>query len=295
MLKVKFSKITNYAAKDERIYRKAWEDFFQDADVYPQMEGFDDLVALFNEWFIFDFKLDSGTTPVIEYFLKNPDNLSQEAMAEFSQIVKTQHFEMLELVDLKRGEWMKAYGMFGGKTYKIYEVSGSLTCPDYGTFWGRLAKIDNRWQLVGSNPLFLPTISTPRLKKVFLKDKKKPSPQDVLRFFLSDKKEPEHEWVNLTTKQIKNKRKKLEKQFNKLAQINNLKTAFKEIVDFVYEENYKTNFADFFNDLTKLKIPQELVIKRAELFNDVWNFFPHKTLKGKCPAEVYQERYVDRI
>lgn len=291
MLKVKLSKIIDYAAKDEKVYRKAWDDFFKDLEIYPGMEGFDEVIALFNEWLVFDFKFPSGVNALVDYFFKNPDNLQDEVLAELEQIVKTQCFEMLELIDLKKGEWLKVYGLFSGKTYKIYEVSGSLTCPDYGTFWGRLARIDGRWQLVGGSPVFLPTTTSPRLKKVFLKEKKKPSPKDVLTFLLPKNNKNVGESAYLTPKQIKNKRKNLEKKFNKLAQKNDLKTSFKEVVDFVYRENYKTNFADYFTDLKKLRIPQKLIIEKANLFNDIWNYFPHQTLKGKSPAEAYQERY----
>lgn len=172
---------------------------------------------------------------------------------------------------------------------------GSLSVPSKGSFWGRLAKVNNRWYLVGSNPLFFPITYTPRAKKMFSKQNKdqRLSAKDVLSFLLPDesRKNEEIDMSQLTPKAIKNKRKKIEKKFNKLMKKHDLKIAFKQMIEFVYQENYKTNHADFYKDIAKLGIPEEIIIKNIQLFGDIWNYFPHKTLDGKSPAEKYREIY----
>jgi len=258
------------------------------------MENFENIEGLFNEWLIFEFKLNSQTIAA-QYYFKNPDSLAEELLDELKQILETQFFDMLEIVDLKRGEWLKAYAFSTGKTYKIYEKRGSLSLPSRGSFWGRLAKVKNRWYLVGSNPLSFPVSHTPRAKKIFLKENKGQalSAQDVLKFLLPDesKESKKPDLSQLTLKSIKNKRKKIEKRFNKLIKKYDLKTTFQEVVDFVYRENYKTNHADFYKDITKLGIPENIVFKNIQLFGDIWNYFPHKNLKNKSPAEMYRKRY----
>lgn len=112
MLKVKLSKIVAYANRDINIVSKAVAEFFKETEIFPAMENFEKILALFNEWLIFDFKLDSGVNVISDYYFKNPDNLSKDLLEELRQIIETQHLEMLELITLKRGEWLKAYGLY---------------------------------------------------------------------------------------------------------------------------------------------------------------------------------------
>lgn len=69
--------------------------------------------------------------------------------------------------------------------------------------------------------------------------------------------------------------------------------AFKTITDFVYEENYQPHFADYLTDLIKLGIPELMCIEHIDYFQEIWNYFPHKSLGGKCPHELYQEEYFE--
>jgi len=217
---------------------------------------------------------------------------------ELKQIVETQFFDLLEIVDVKPGEWLRLYGFSSGKTYKVYDKIGSSNNISKGCFWTRLGKVNNRWYLVGSNPLHLPITYTPRMKKIYLKQNKGkyPSVKQALSFLLPGKGKEIKKTnpAQLTLKDIKNKRKKLEKKFNKLVKKNSLKASFKQVTDFVYEENYKTNHADFYKDLAKLGISEEIIVKKIQLFGDIWNFFPHRTLKGKSPAEMYKKRHGKR-
>lgn len=297
MLKIKLGKIVNYAyQKSEDVIRKAMAEFFGKTEIYPEMENFESIQGLFNEWLIFEFKLKSGTNIISDYYFKNPDNLSQEFLDELKQIIETHFFDLLEIQKIKPGEWFKGYAFFTGKIYKVYEKTGTLNYPSKGSIWGRLAKVNKRWYLVGSNPLFLPLTHTPRTKKMFLRKNKgkRTSCREVLRFLLPSsnegiKKEDPRE---LTSKQLKNKKKKIKKKYEKLAEKYNLKVSFQQVVDFVYQENYKTNHLDFYKDLAKLAFCNEdIIFKNIQLFGDIWNYFSHKKLKGKSPAEMYKETY----
>lgn len=296
MLKIKLGKIVNYAyQKGEAVIRKAMAEFFGKTKIYPEMENFQSIQGFFHEWLVFDFKLKSGINIISDYYLKNPDNLSQDILNELKQIIKTQFFDILEIVDVRPGAWLKLYGLSSGKIYKVYDKVGSSNNISKGSLWTRLGKVNNRWYLVGSNPLCLPIISTPRMRKIYLKQNKGkyPSIKKVLSFLLpkENKGIKRIDPSQLTPKDIKNKRKKLEKKFNKLVKANSLKVSFKQITDFVYEENYKNNHADFPKDLAKLGIPQGIIVKKIQFFGEVWNFFPHKKLKGKSPVEMYKKRY----
>lgn len=288
MLKVKLSKVIRYATQHESMMRKAVEEFFGKTPIDPHMENIESISGLFNEWLIFDFKMPSDTTFIVDYYFKNPDSLPKEQLEELQQVIETQQFEMLELHSVKRGEWLKVYGLHSGKNYTVYEYSGSLAAPEKGTFWGRIANVHDKHILVGSNSMYFPTTATPRLKKFYLDNKPDHfSPKDVLPLILPQRAKPSLiEKKQMSKKELEKKRASLKEQFEKLQKDNSLSVSFESIVSFVYNEHYKTNFADFFTDLIKLGIPEKIVFFKADLFNDIWNFFPHKLLNGKSPHEM---------
>jgi hypothetical protein len=287
MLQVKLNKVVMYATQHESMMRKAVEEFFGITPIDQHMENIEAISGLFNEWLIFDFKMPSGATFIVDYYFRNPDSLPKEQLEELRQIIETQQFEMLELQSIKRGKCLRVYGLYSGKNYTVYEHSGSLAAPEKGTFWGRIARVHDKHILVGSNPMFFSTISTPRSKKLYLANKPDHfSPKDVLPLVLSQRaKSSLNVKKQMSKKELEKKRASLKEQFEKLQKDNSLSVSFESILSFVYNENYKNNFADFFADLIKLGIPEKIVFFKSDLFNDIWNFFPHKLLNGKSPYE----------
>ena len=206
MLQVKLSKVIRYATQHEFMVRKAIVEFFGITPIDQHMENIEAISGLFNEWLIFDFKMPSGTTFIVDYYFKNPESLPKEQLEELRQIIETQQFEMLELQSIKRGKCLKVYGLHSGKNYTIYEHSGSLAAPGKGMFWGRIARVHGKHILVGSNPMFFPTIATPRSKKFYLDNKPDHfSPKDVLPLVL-----PQRAKTSLNVKKQMSK-KELEK------------------------------------------------------------------------------------
>lgn len=293
MLQVKLSRVIKYATQHESMMQKAVEEFFSKTPIDSHRENIEAISGLFNEWLIFDFKIPSGKTFIVDYYFKNPDSLPKEQLEELQQIIETQQFEMLEIQSIKRGEWLKVYGLYSGKNYTVYEYSGSLAAPEKGIFWGRIAKVHDQHILVGSNPMYFPITATLRLKKFYLDNKPNHfSPKDVLPLVLPQRAKPSlNEKKQMSKKELEKKRASLKEQFEKLQKYESLSVPFESIVSFIYNEHYKTNFADFFVDIVKLGVPEKIVFSKTDLFNDIWNFFPHKLLNGKSPYEMYKEHY----
>ena len=294
MLQVKLSKIIEYAHQHESVMIKATEEFFGVKPIDLNEENIESISSLFNEWSVFDFKLQSGTTFLTEYYFKNPNELSKDILDELKQMIETQQFEMLEIESLKRGEWIQAYGLYSGKDYRIYEHSASLEIPNKGMFWGRVAKINGKYLLVGSNPMFIPVTNTQRSKKMYLENKPKSfSPKDVLPFFLPRKKSTLETTIekDMTPKQIEDKRKILKRRFQTLQKQYRFNISFKKVSAFIYNENYKYNFADSITDIIKLGISEKIVSSHISLFQNLWNFLPHKKLQGMSPYEMHRKIY----
>lgn len=293
MLKFQLHYVVDYAIMNKRVLEVAINEFFERTELDHQRDNIEAISSLFNEWLIFDFKLPSGQTYVTDYFSKNPDGFDNGLMDELKQIIETQHFDMFELQSLKRGEWMKVYGLLSGETYMVHERSGSQNAPFKGSFWGRVAKVNNQHLLVGSNPVFFPMTSTERSKKVYLEDKPdRLSPKDVLPFLLFRERSPSIlDRKQMTVDELAKRRKSIGKRFNDLKKKYDFNASFEELIDFTYNEAYESNFGDYIIDVIKLGVPEDIVFDSYSLFDDVWNFFPHKKLHGKSPYEMYKQTY----
>lgn len=295
MLKVRLSKVVGYADRDPHLMRRAVDEFFGKKIPDPDHEYFEEMSSLFNEWLIFDFKIEASRNWVTEYYLKNPDSLPSDQLAELEQIIKTQIYDLFEIVNFKCGVFINVYGIFSGKKYKIWEKSLSSQAPNQGSFWNRAAQINGRWVFVGSDPSILPMTYTPRMKKILFNEKgdKKFTPQIVLGLLRSDenKKNPIDD-LPKNPQELGESRRKIQKRYSLLANRYGFTPTFEEVVNFVFVENYNHNEADFYTDLIKMGIPEKPFFKHYQLFSDIWNYFPHKKLKGKSPVELFRDNEV---
>lgn len=293
MLNIRLGKIVDYAAKNEAVMETAIKEFFDEGNVELPIDYKDQISQLFNEWLTFDFKLPSGLTIIADYYFRNPDNLSQELLTELKQIIETQSYDYFEVENVKAGEWIDVWSLFTGKKYRVYEVSLSISMKGKkGSFYNRIAKINNQYYFVGCNPLVFPMTYTDRSKKFFSTTEGDISltPKHLLKFLI-EKNQKDDPRLSITKHDIKVKRNKLEKKFEKFVAQYGLKILFKKLTDFLYHESYKSNFADFYKDIVKIGIPEKMIFDHLQFFQDLWNYFPHKKLYGKCPAEKFKEFY----
>jgi len=287
----KLGKVVSYIIRSGTDIEKAAMEFFGKNIIYPDMPEFENISSLLNEWLIFDYKLASGTTIISDYYFKNPDNLPEYLMDELKQIIESSVYDLFEVEKTDPGMSVEVHGLFTGKKYKVHEKSLSLSLEDRkGCFFNRIAKVNGHYYFIGSNPAFLPMTYTDRSRKIFKSENKETiSPKLALPFLLPPKSKPQR--IIVTKKDIKIKRKKLQKQFEKLKEKYRISTSFDELKNFLFNENYKDHFADFYTDITGIGITHEMVLENTQFFEDFWNYFPHKKLGGKCPAEKYREVY----
>lgn len=83
------------------------------------------------------------------------------------------------------------------------------------------------------------------------------------------------------------KREEIEKELSTLIKKTKSDISLEEIQDIIYDE---TDFDDL-NDIIRMfdmGSPYELQ-NIIETLNDAWNYFPHRVLNGRCPAEVIEQ------
>jgi len=296
MLNFRLSKIVSYIGRSGVDVEKAAGEFFDGIEIQQDMPNIEQISSLFNEWLIFDYKLTTGVTISTDYYLKNPDNLSEDIMDELKQIIETQTYQLFELEDTIPGEYVVVYSLFSGKKYKVIEKTFSREALGRkGSFFNRVANVNGDYYFVGSNPTFLPFTYTDRSRKFYLEtDKTVLTPKSALGFLLPKK---ENEEVNKDEKYlqikdgIKLRQRELKKEFIALKKKYKINVSFDKLTAFVYKEAYKDHFADFYKDVIRIEIPEKMIFEEYKFFQNLWNFFPHKVLGNKCPADLYKEAY----
>ncbi|NTU74246.1 hypothetical protein HGB07_08990 [Candidatus Roizmanbacteria bacterium] len=86
--------IFDFAVANGLDLESAMSEFYHDIDKNVQLNSFpEDIVeGLFNEWLTFDYKKLNGINLITEYYLKNPDKLSEKALTELKNIISTQKY-----------------------------------------------------------------------------------------------------------------------------------------------------------------------------------------------------------
>lgn len=294
MLNFRIGKIVAYIGRTGIDLEKAAQDFFGKYEIYPNMSYWEQISSLFNEWLVFDYRPKNGLTITADYYLKSLDKLSPSLLNELKQIVETQTYDLFEAEDVSPGKSMNVWGLFRGKKYKVLEKSLSFAIQDRkGSFYNRIARVNGKFYFIGSHPFIFPITHTDRARNFFKQTKGKPvTPKDVLPLIIEKESGKRSDLIpSLTKKGIKAKRKKLEKKFKKLSQKYGLTIPFRKLTDFVYQEAYQDHFADFYKDITTVGLPERMIVDNVKFFQDIWNFFPHKKLGNKCPAEKFKEAY----
>lgn len=278
-------KVINFAAsKFSKDVDEAYRQFFGSlpfSELKPQWE------ELFWEWLIFDFKVKNQFTFLEGYILGNPDNFDGDEIIKLKQVEKTQFYSQFEITEIKRGQWILAEDLHSGKIYKIYEKKGSEALSGPGVIPGRIARYENKWYLVGANSVFFPITYTQRAKKnMRLLKVGNFSPRDIVELLRAQEQRPAGS-INIPTKRkLKIKQESLKKEYERIAKKFNITFFFDDLTDKIYKED-RGNVLDFWKRLEKEGLRLEVLIENTQLFQDIWNYFPHDCLNNLSPIEVF--------
>ncbi len=242
---------------------------------------------LFLEWLTFDYKQKGGTTFLVEYILRNPDNFDAEKISQFEQISRSQIYSMFEIQEINKGKWFILEDLHTGKIYKVLEHTGTTILKDRGSIPGRIAKVDGNWYLVGANSVYFPLTHTQRSKKYMRKFKiTNYSPKDTAELLMAHDNRPPAPPEAVTKKQIEDKRVELKKTFEEIAEKYHFSLSFDALLNEIYREN-RVNVLDFWKSLAKKGLSEKFLSEKPEVMQDIWNYFPHKCLNGLSPIEAY--------
>ena len=277
-------KVIDYAMTKPIEVDEAYRQFFGDLPfdkLKPEWE------QLFLEWLMFDYKPKIGSSFLIEYVLKNPDKLEEKVRNQFQQIAETHKYGLFEILKIEEGQWFLLEDIYTGKTYKVYEEKGTTQIKRPGQIPGRVANVDGLWYLVGTNSVYFPITYTKRLKDQMRKMKVRNfSPKDTVELLRAQENHPPKMPPKVNRKQIIEKRKELQARYEKFVQTYGASLPFTDLLGKVNEEN-QSAMGDFWQELMKNGIPEKFFFEQWELFQDIWNYFPHKCLNDLSPIEMF--------
>ena len=244
---------------------------------------------LFLEWLMFDYKQRGGSTFLVEYILRNPDNLDVKKINQFEQISRSHIYSMFEIQEINKGKWFVLENLHTGKIYKVLENTGTTILKDKGSIPGRIAKVDGNWYLVGANSVYFPMTHTQRSKKYMRKIKiTNYSPKDTVELLMGHDQKPLASPEEVTKKQIKNRRKQLKQLFEENAEKYHFSLSFDDLISEIYQEN-RVNVLDFWKSLTKKGLSEKFIFKEIGILQDIWNYFPHRDLNDLSPIEAFMK------
>ena len=277
-------KIINFAMTKPAEVDTAYEQFFGSL-LFSEVKQ--EWKELFFEWLIFDFKQSGRPSFLLEYILRNTDNLDEKTFNQFEQIAKTQFYSNFEIRKIKRGEWFSLEDIFTGKIYTVHDKKGSESVSGEGTIPGRIAQVDSKWYLVGANSVYFPITYTKRAKNNMRKLKMKNfSPKDTVELLRSQEQTSPVPISAPTKREMEEKRGNLKVAYAKIAERFNAAFLFDDLINEIYNEE-RVNVLDFWKELEKRGLKYEILIEDVELFQDIWNYFPHKCLNNLSPIEVF--------
>ena len=111
--------------------------------------------GFFNEWFLYDFVLSNGLTPLQDFVKNNPLNLKDDEMHFYKVLLENNHYSLYEILDIKIGRQLKLRDTFTNKEYDVLEHMGTYEAKKGAVTFGRVAKTLDHYELVGADTLML--------------------------------------------------------------------------------------------------------------------------------------------
>ncbi|MCG2694692.1 hypothetical protein L6261_01240 [Candidatus Parcubacteria bacterium] len=260
----------------------------------------------FNEWFIFDFKLKNGKTPLMEFYDKNPLNLPKEENELYLRLQKNT-YGFFDVVDVVRGSKILVKEFGTKNNIWINEISASFEIKVGSTLVGRICEVsDKHFEFVCGELRNIPVRFTSNSQDFFKKKKgKKLTLKDCRPLWDKDsssKKEEElkDNFSDLVEKNSKKNIAEAEKELDNLFKKYDMTKLIgtKLIKDWVYNQGDDPMFAINLT-LGLVNTPDNAFdIKKAldEIMPALMNFCnlcPKKTLKDKSSLEKAKELYVN--
>lgn len=269
---------------------RAFRSFFNRPQLFfgDKLEKDEKNEEMFNEWFVFDFKLSNNRTPLEDFYETNPYNLNMVQLQIYKDL-QDNHFGFYEVKDVKLGEGLTLENLQTGKVYQVREYSATFGLKEGQVFSARVGKVGDHYELVGSNPSFGPVRINPALRNLFSKNKDKLNPKILRDSFSGDRKTASSlkEFSSLEEAEDDLKKVLAKYDLEKFVSVETIK-------EWIYNRSGDDPFTFELSILCGLLYPDREDYNQAlteilNSFNPFYNLCPQKELGGKSPFQKREE------
>ena len=272
---------------------RAMREFFNRPDLAPggKLELKEEDEGGFNEWFIFDFKLSNGRSPLEDFYENNPCNLKMDKLQAYKDL-RDSHYGFYRVLNVKKGKGLTLENLQTGKIYEVKEYAATFELEEEKVFIGRVGKVGEHYEIVGSNPTLFPFKVAPSAKEMFRKWKDGLNPKIVRDVFLSKRGssdlKPEDKFPTLKGAED-NFKEILEKyELNKFINTELIK-------EWIYNHTGVEAIPTKLNIILGLLYPDmenygKAIQEITENFNYFYNLCPQKELGDISPSAKKRER-----
>lgn len=165
------------APEYRREIMRALREFFDrpDLDKSASLEVSEQGEGFFNEWFLFDFVLESGRTVLEEFISCNPLALNETEMDLYRNL-RENTYGIFEVLAVERGRGLTLKDLQTGTQWAVQEVRATYDVEPGSVFLGRVGNVGGRYELVGANS-FSWQGTGEATKKLLGKEKSKMTPR----------------------------------------------------------------------------------------------------------------------
>lgn len=163
---------------------RAMMDFFDGADkseIAQMMDDQPDVEGWFNEWLIYDFRLENGRTILEDFIERNPLELPDEELDVYRSLLQSEP-GLYEVLDVKKKKGLRLRSISTGHEYEVSEKQGTIGVKPGRLIYGRVGKIDDHYELVGSNGIYLDMQLGEGLRQRFLENSEAINSKTIYQF-----------------------------------------------------------------------------------------------------------------
>ncbi len=102
----------------------------------------------FHEWFIYDFKLVSGRTPLREWYEGNPAGMSPADMTVYADLLRENEYGFFKVISSVPGR-VEVESFANGKRYTVREYSAAPFLRIHEAITARVGRVGERYEFVG--------------------------------------------------------------------------------------------------------------------------------------------------
>ncbi len=106
--------------------------------------------SLFNEWFVYDFRLSNGKTPLEDFYYRNPYHLKIDRLQIYKDLQENvySYFKVIKKI---LGSGLVLEDIITGRIYEVKEYSLTFEVFEGQSFPTRVGRVGDHYEIVGGN------------------------------------------------------------------------------------------------------------------------------------------------